>query len=181
MSLAVAVLLLATLVVVLAVGAGRWVGAAAVVALTCGAAATRIVDNEVAQVRRDAARALAEQAVSYQQLGRRAAAEHIRFAAAMSARLAAREEAIVRVRRALRVAMRRADAADSRATVAATSLSGLEHEVARLQLALRDRASLDEPAGRHREPVPSVFDLVGWEQRSAEAAVQAGRDGRRPA
>jgi hypothetical protein len=179
-SLAVVVLLLAALVVALALGTGRSVGMAAVVALVGGAAATRIVVNEMARVRRDGARSLAEQAVSYRQLSRRAAAEHLRFAAAMGARLAAREEATVRVRRALRVAMRRADAADRQATVAAVRGGELEQELARLQLALRDRVSADEAAEQDRAAVPSVVDLVGWEQRSAGAAV-AGRDGRRPA
>lgn len=176
MVLAVGVLAVSTLVVALALGTGRLVGPAAVVALVGGIAATRIVVNETARVRRDAARELAQQAVSYEQLSRRAAAEHIRFASAMGARLAEREQATVRVRRALRVAMRRADAADGHATMAAIRVSELEQELERLRPALHDRVpAADEPAEWDGSLVPSVVDLVGWEQRSAEAAVRAGR------
>ena len=181
----VAALLLAgaTLVVALAIGTGGMLGPAAVVALASGIAATRIVVTELAQARRDAARQQAQQAQDYRELHARTAAEHVRFATAMTERFTDREQVIARLRRALRAALRRADEADERACDEAVRAAGLSHQVAQLQLALGIAApdDTDELAIWEGSQAPTVVDLVAWDQRSADAAAEAGEDWRRRA
>lgn len=180
MTVAAVLLAEATFVVALAIGTGWLLGPAAVVALVSGIAATRIVVAELAQARRDAAREHAQQALDYRELSARTAAEHVRFATVMTERFTDREQVIARLRRALRAALRRADEADERARVEAVKAAGLSHQVDQLQLALGIAApdDNDELAIWEGSQAPTVVDLVAWDQRSADAAAEAGEDWR---
>ena len=177
-------LLEATVLVALSLGTGRWPEAAAVVALVSGVAAARIMQTELVQSRRDAARDRARQAVDYQQLSARAAAEHASFATTMTTRLADREQVIVRLRRALRVALRRADEADEQVRTESRRAGELQAKVEQLELALTAPVAVDdsdEVAVWDASQAPTVIDLVGWDQRAAEAAAESAEDWRRHA
>ncbi len=191
MWVAVGLLAAATLVVAAALVNGeRWaLAAAAVVALLAGAAATRIVTNELAQARRDAARDRAKQAMDYQTLAAERVREHTAFSARMAARMANRDAIILRLRRALRVALRRVDEAEDRVRREA-------RVVAELQATVHDlRTRLDSQLGDPAEPdaetadalaswdgdAPTVVDLMGWDQRASESVGSPAEDTRKHA
>ncbi len=176
-------LLEATFLVALSLGTGVWTGAAAVAALVSGLAAARIMHAELIQSRRDAALDRARQAVAYQQLSARASTDHARFATTMTSRLADREHVIVRLRRALRVALRRADDAEEQARAESARVGELQAEVALLQQAQLAPAveDGDEVAVWDASQAPTVIDLVGWDERAAEAAAESAEDWRKHA
>src|SRR5262245_26446490 len=89
-TVAVALLGLATLAVILALPTASvaWMGAASVLSLVCGWAAARIIYNELAQSRREAAADRAAQAQAYRTMFSARAEEHAEFTTAMTDKLA---------------------------------------------------------------------------------------------
>ena len=86
-----------TVATALLVGSLVLTSSAAVLSLLCGAAATRIVMNELAQSRREAARDRAAQARSYSQVARERSLEHSRLAATMTRQVSERDAEIGRL------------------------------------------------------------------------------------
>lgn len=172
-SLAVGVLGAAALVIAmaLAVGDPRWWFAAALVGLLAGVVATRIVSNELAQARREAARDRADQAVAFQQLNASRVREHTAHSAAMSARLTDTEATVRRLRRALHDALRDGDESDRRARGERRRVTALVADVVELQ------ARLAAASARHQEIAPvgdaapaAVVDMRGWTRRNLETS-----------
>ena len=102
----------------------------------------------------------------------------------MTTRLADREQVIVRLRRGLRVALRRADEADEQVRTESRRAGELQAKVEQLELALTAPVAVDESdevAVWDASQAPTVIDLVGWDQRAAEAAAESAEDWRRHA
>ena len=160
-------LVLATLVVVAALVTGSQPAAAAasLFALVCGFAATRIVVNELAQSRRDAARDRAAQAHAYQLIYADRVAEHNRVAASMTEQIVERDGQIGRLLATVRVAGRRVDEAEDRASREAARSAELQGLLDVASRALEEQA--DAVAFWDGEEVPAVMDLLAWEKRVA--------------
>lgn len=96
LTVAVALLMIAALVVIGAALSGAWlpVTVAAGLAVVLGAVATRITHSELAESRREAARDRAVQAQGYRELTVERTAEHGVYVASMQARIAEYEVAI---------------------------------------------------------------------------------------
>lgn len=96
LTVAVALLVTAALVVTGAALSGLWlpVTVAAGLAVVLGAAATRITHSELAESRREAARDRAAQAQAYRDLTVERTAEHAEYVAALQARITRHEVAI---------------------------------------------------------------------------------------
>jgi hypothetical protein len=165
-TVAVLLLVLAAVVVAGALASGSLlaVSMASVVALVAGCASTRIVLNELAQTRREAARDRALQADQYQRLFADRAAEHRCYATAMKERVAERDTTIAQLLGSLQAADGRADEA----------LERLKQETKRT-VELQER--LDEISREHEErdddglafwdggEASTVVDMLAWEER----------------
>lgn len=173
-TVAVSLLALAAVVVAAAVLLGSLliVSVAAVLAVLLGAASTRIVLNELAQSRREAARDRAAQAQAYQQTFAVRIAEHDRFAATMTERIIARDGEIGELRGTIRLAERRADEAEERVKREARRTVTLQERLDEVSRELEEREdSLAVWNGVWDSgDAPTVVDLLAWEERVAAAS-----------
>jgi hypothetical protein len=115
-TVAVALLALATALVVLALPGQSplWLSLAAVYAVASGWAAARIVWNELAQSRREAAADRAAQAAAYRGLFAERASEHAAFTTAMTDRLVRRDRDVAALQAGVVTAEARAAEAETR-------------------------------------------------------------------
>lgn len=156
----------ATLVVVGAVVLGSLVAitSAAVLALLAGFASTRIVANELAQSRREAARERAALAHDYTRLAAERIDEHAGFAGAMTERILERDAEIGRLRGTIRLADRRTDQALERLRSEQECTAELQARVEQLGRELEERD--DSLAFWDGGDAPTVVDLLAWEERN---------------
>jgi hypothetical protein len=183
----VAVLLLAVagLVVLAAVLIAELVvlmGAAAV-ALFAGVGAVRLVLNELVRSRRDAAEDRAGQARAYQKLAARRADEHATFADQITARLEAATSRVTELRGTLRLAERRSDLAEQRAKHEARRRGELQTRLDELssESEAEQRVATEDSAERTPQwdpEVPTVVDLLAWDEPRADSPDVAEADGR---
>ncbi len=142
---------------------------AAVLALACGWAATRIMYSELVQSRRAHARDRAAQARAFRALLADRSTEHTAFAAAMTDRLAARDRELRELAGTLRLSERRAVDAEERVRREARRLNDARTRVAELEvaLAIRTAEEADELAvwEAGTAELDTVVDLLAWEDR----------------
>lgn len=193
-TVAVALLSLATLAVVVALPTGSfaWMAAASVLVLVCAWASARIIYTELAQSRRESARDRAAQAHAYLVMFSERAEEHAEFTSAVTDKLARSEREIRELSATVVLGERRAAEAETRVQREARRAQELEAAIASLteELAARqaeedaelagwDPANL-ELAGQFRLPgmgedgyedLDTVVDLLAWEEKVASATA----------
>jgi chromosome segregation ATPase len=191
---AVALLAAATLAFLVAFVAGGavWLGGAAALAWAAGVAASRIISNELAASRRDHARDRAEQAQAYNDLAEQRAQEQARFTATMKQKVEDHTATITRLKANLRVAEKRAEFAEQTADRNKVAVAKAHKEVAELRARiaeletgiklLRDQAAqaaeseeslYDLEALEGLGEVPTVVDLLRWDERAAYEPVES--------
>ena len=165
-TVAVLLLVLGAAVVAAALATGSLLAAslASVVALLAGCASTRIVLNELAQSRREAARDRALQAHEYQRLLADRAAEHRCLATAMTERIAERDTTIGRLLGNLRLADGRADEARARLRQETRRTVELQERLDELSRELEERQD-DGLAFWDGGDSTTVVDMLAWEER----------------
>jgi hypothetical protein len=166
-TVAVCLLAAATFVVAgsLALGSPAAVSAAAVLALLAGCAATRIVANELARSRREAARERAALAHDYARLSAERATEHAGFAKVMTERIIERDAEIGRLHGTIRLADRRADQAQARLRSEEKRTAELREQVDQLGRELEEQRD-DSLAFWDGGQASTVVDLLAWEERT---------------
>lgn len=182
-TVAVALLLLSTLVVVgaLLIGTLWATTTASVVALLASWASVRILVNEIAQTRREAARDRAEQAQAYRVLFCERVAEHAGFAASMTERILARESEIHELRGTIRLADAHAAQAQARVRTESQRTVALQARLDELTRELEEeRADADSLACWDGTDASTVVDLLAWEERSS-ALPESGAPARKQA
>jgi protein phosphatase 1 regulatory subunit 37 len=182
-SVAVGLLALAAVVVAAAVVSSTWVSAAAVFSLLAGVTSSRIVYTEVTQTRRDNAIERAELARNFGHAMTKTHDEHQAFTTTMSTRLAAKDKTIVELNGTIRLAEMRADEAEirvkreaKRANEAQERLSVLLDEVLTSQTEALQGVGIPEAAD-----LPTIVDLLAWEDRASEAFLDGLEDMRHQA
>jgi hypothetical protein len=157
-TLAVALLAVATVVVLIALLAGQplALGAAAVVAWGAGVAASRIISNELAASRREHARDRAAQAQAYNDLAERRASEQQEHAATLKQQVEDHTTTIERLRANLRLAEKRASLAEQTADRNKVAVAKAQKEVAALKARI---AELEAERQRADESAETMFDL----------------------
>lgn len=172
-TVAAALLALATLVVVLALPTQSpvWLSFSSVFALVCGALASRIVYTELLQSRQEAAADRAAQAQAYKVMFTERAAEHAEFTSAMTERLAARDKSIQELEGTIVLAEARAIEAETRVKRESRRANDAQELVAQLQeqLEIRKAEQADELASWEGWDAETVVNLLAWEEK-----VQAG-------
>lgn len=171
---------LATVLVATAVATASLVGVAAAASLLAGIVSCRIVSTEVTQTRRDAARQRAELAREFGAAMSRARHQHSVFTATMASRLAERDTTIVELYANLRLAERRAADAEIRVKREARRANEAQQRLSQLldEVLLRqsdDAAADAEPTGPgipEAADLPTVVELLVWEQRVSDATAQ---------
>jgi hypothetical protein len=158
-----------TVTTALLVGSLVLTSSAAVLSLLCGAAATRIVMNELAQSRREAARDRAAQARSYLQVAREASLEHSRLAATMTRQVSERDAQIGRLVGTLGLVKRRASAAEEKVKRHAQRTVELQQRLDEVTRELEERN--DSVAVWDGSDDPTVVDLLAWENRAGAASA----------
>jgi hypothetical protein len=183
-TVAVTLLSFATLVVVLALPTQSfaWMAGASVFALVCAWASARIIYNELAQSRREAAADRAAQANAYRTMFSARAEEHADFASVMTDKLVRTDKEVRELSGTLVLAEKRAAEAEHRIKREARRASDAEAKVIALeeeleirkaeeedQLAVWDAAQFQIPG--MGEDLDTVVDLLAWEERvNAETA-----------
>ena len=154
-TVAVALVVLAAVVVLGAVLSGSWllVTLAALLSVTLGGAATRITHSELMATHREAARDRAQQAQAYRDLTRTRTAEHAEFTAGMESRIAEREGSLLELEIALTTAQKRAAEATRKMNAEARRADVAETEGRELT------ASLDESEELAAEAIVRVAEL----------------------
>lgn len=142
-------------------------------AVFAGFLALRIMRNEILQTRRDWAADRAAQAQSYQELATDRQAEHDSFATAMTERLADRDQTIVGLRGTLKLSEKRADEAEKRARAQAEKASKLQSTVD--DMTAEHEATIDALATWDGADLPTIVDLMSWEQNTATLAQEPER------
>jgi hypothetical protein len=184
-TIAVVLLAVAGLVVLAAVLIAELVvlmGAAAV-ALFAGVGAVRLVLNELVRSRRDAAEDRAAQARAYQKLAARRADEHATFADEITARLEAATSRVTELRGTLRLAERRSDLAELRAKQEARRRGELQTRLDELssESEAEQPVATEDPVERTPQwdpEVPTVVDLLAWDEPRDDAPGVAEADGK---
>lgn len=183
-TVAVALIGLATLGVVLALPTQSplWLSISSVLALVCGALASRIVYSELLQSRREAAADRAAQAQAYRTMFTERAAEHAEFTSAMTDRLAAHTRSIEELEGTIVLAEARAIEAETRVKRESRRANEAQDLVAQLQeqLEIRKAEQADELASWEGWDGETVVDLLAWEEK-VQAAAGDGEDERRHA
>ena len=171
--------IVATLLVVVASGGvaaavavGSAVSVAAVVAAIMGLIAVRIMYAEVTETRRRCSAERAAQAKSFGAALTARQAEHTAFTVTMTSRLAEKDQTIRELDGTVRLAERRADIAEERvqreakrANEAQARLSDLLDDV------LAAREEIDESREAALQDLPTIVDLLAWEDRVSEATT----------
>lgn len=170
-TVAVCLLAVATLAVTgsLLLGSLAATSAAALLAVLAGCASTRIVANELAQSRREAARERAALAHDYSRLAADRIAEQAGFARAMTERIHERDAEIGRLHGAVRLADCRADEARARLRSEQERTAELRERLDQLGREL-DEEKNDSLAFWDGREGPTVVDLLNWEERVAQRA-----------
>ncbi|HEX5770887.1 MAG TPA: hypothetical protein VFY11_07980 [Nocardioidaceae bacterium] len=172
-TVAAALLTLATLVVVLALPTQSpvWLSFSSVFALVCGALASRIIYSELLQSRQEAAADRAAQAQAYKVMFTERAAEHAEFTSTMTERLAARDKSIQELEGTIVLAEARAIEAETRVKRESRRANDAQELVAQLQeqLEIRKAEQADELASWEGWDAETVVNLLAWEEK-----VQAG-------
>lgn len=193
-TVAVALLTLATLVVLVALPtqSPTWLSVSSVFALLCGAAASRIVYSELLQSRRENAADRAAQAQAYRLMFSTRASEHAEFTTAMTDRLAHRDRSIIELEGTLLEAEQRVFDAEQRVQRESRRANEAQEQVAGLQDALEikraeeadELASWDgwNGAPHFDREADTVVDLLAWEDKlQTEAEASAGSANRKHA
>lgn len=182
-TVAVALLTLATLVVVAALPtqSAGWLSASSVFALLCGSLASRIVYSELLQSRRDAAEDRAAQAQAYRVMFSERAVEHAEFTTAMTDRLANRDRSIRELESTIVLAEKRAMEAETRVKRESRRANEAMQLVSELQQALEIRKAeeADELASwEGAMEAETVVDLLAWDDKvkAAGAAAKAAAE-----
>jgi hypothetical protein len=187
-TVAVALLSLATLAVVLALPTQSplLLSFSSVFALVCGALSSRIVYTELLQSRREAATDRAAQAQAYRTMFHERAAEHAEFTSAMTERLAVSDRSIEQLEGTIVLAETRAIEAEARLNRESRRANEAQELVAQLQQQLREQLEVrkaeqaDELASWEGWDGETVVDLLAWEEKVQAAAGEA-KDERRHA
>jgi hypothetical protein len=188
-TVAVALLGLATLVVVLALPTQSplWLSFSSVFALLCGATASRIVYSELLQSRKEAAADRAAQAQAYRTMFQERAAEHAEFTTTMTERLAARDKSIEELESTIVLAEARAIEAETRLKREARRANDAQELVAQLQeqLEIRKAEQADELATwegwEGTLDLETVVDLLAWEEKAQAKSAETSQDERKHA
>jgi Skp family chaperone for outer membrane proteins len=183
-TVAVALLCLATLVVVLTLPAQSpvWLSFSSVFALLCGATSSRIVYTELLQSRQEAATDRAAQAQAYRRMFNERAAEHAEFTTTMTDRLAARDKSIQELEGTIVLAEARAIEAETRVKRESRRANEAQELVAQLQeqLEIRKAEQADELATWEgwdgALDVETVVDLLAWEEKVQSNATDSQDD-----
>lgn len=152
---------------------------AAVLAVLAGCASTRILANELAQSRREAARERAGLAHDYARLSAERVTEQAGFARAMTERILERDVEIGRLHGTIRLADCRADEAQARLRNEEKRTTALRERLDQLGREL-DEEREDSLAFWDGGEAPTVVDLLAWEERVA-AVTADSTDARRSA
>lgn len=178
-TVAVALLSLATLAVVLALPGQSpvWLSVAAVFALVCGWASARIVYSELAQSRREAATDRAAQAQAYRTMFSERASEHAEFTTAMTDRLARRDQEIAELEAGVVAAEKRAIEAETRVQRESRRANDAQEQLVELrervqELEIRRAEEADELASWDANlfDADRVADLMVWEEKVTAGA-----------
>jgi len=161
------------------------------VAWAAGVAASRIISNELAASRREHGRDRAEQVRAYNELADTRAAEQEQFTATMKQKLEDHASTINRLKATLRLAEKRAEFAEQTADRNKVAVAKAHKEVAELKARiaeletgirlLRDQAAESEESIYDLEAleglgeVPTVVDLLKWDERAAFEPVESRR------
>jgi Skp family chaperone for outer membrane proteins len=181
-SVAVALLSFATLVVVLAMPTKSfaWMAAASVFALASAWASARILYNELAQSRRENAADRAAQANAYRTMFSTRAEEHAEFTTAVTDKLKKTDREVRELSGTLVLAEKRALEAEGRVKREARRAVDLEAKVTALEEELEIRTAEEEDklavwdAAQFQLPgmgddLDTVVDLLAWEDKVAAA------------
>ena len=153
--------------------------AAAVATYLASVAAARLLSDEHARTRLQAAHDRVVQAQDYRRLFALRVQEQDAFAATMTDRVVARDAQIARLRVELHDAAQRAEITCNTADELARTVSELRFRIRELSSDLDEQKSLASESlafwyGRHN---PSVHEILDWEARNgARAHVVAARD-----
>lgn len=170
-TVAVGLLALATLAVLAALPTQSpgWLSTSSVLALVCGATASRIIYSELLQSRRESAADRAAQAKAYREMFTARATEHAEFTTAMTDRLASRERSIRELESTVLEAEGRAMDAEQRVQRESRRANEAQEELVELRRALEARRAeqSDELAVWDSG---TMEDLMAWEDQAAQAA-----------
>ena len=182
-TVAVALLSFATLAVLSALPTRSfgWMAASSVFALVCAWASARIIYNELAQSRREAAADRAAQANAYREMFSSRAEEHAEFASVMTDKLKRSDREVRELSGTLVLAEKRAAEAEYRVKRESRRANDLQTKVEELEEVLEIRKAEEEDqlavwdAAQFQLPgmgddLDTVVDLLAWEERVAESA-----------
>lgn len=154
------------------------VGAAAVLAALTGLAAVRIMHTEVVQNRRETSRSRADQAMAFGHALAGLRSEHARALADLAVVLVDRGRTIRDLHSRLRLAEDRTLSADTRAEREARRADEAQTRLSEvLDAVLAQHAPTAEPDEStdlidDRRPLPTVVDLLAWEERSTASRTE---------
>jgi hydroxylamine reductase (hybrid-cluster protein) len=162
-TVAVALLVLATVGVGLALPTQSpvWLSVSSVLALVCGALASRIVYTELLQSRQAAAADRAVQAKAYRTMFVQRAAEHAEFTSAMTERLVARDKSIQELEGSIVLAEARAIEAETRVKRESRRANDAQELVTQLQEQLREQ--LQQLEARKAAEADELATWEGWD------------------
>jgi hypothetical protein len=171
---ALALVLSGALLAVTAAITNHGVVVAAVAAALCGLGAVRVMYTELVETRIAHARERAGQSRAFQRTVAASHAEHAIFVASMERRMGFKDRAITELSGTLRLAEARADEAETRArretrraNEAQARLADLLDEVLTQQTS--ELAAIDDA---HDPDLPTIVDLLAWEERVNESLIQ---------
>jgi len=172
-----------------------WLSIASVAALASGWAAARIVYNELAQSRREAATDRAAQAHAYRSMFAERASEHAEFTTVMTDRLVRRDRDVAALEDDVVAAEKRAIEAEARVQREARRANDAQERLVTLtervqELEIRKAEEDDELATWHSDldvPLPvlgdgmnldmdAVADLIAWEERVSAGTRPPGAE-----
>lgn len=157
------------------------VAAAAVLAALTGVVAVRIMHTEVVQNRRDTSRSRADQALAFGHALAGLRSEHAEVVSEMAVVLVQRDCSIRDLTSRLRVAEDRTASADARADREARRADAAQTRLSEvLDAVLAQHVSMAEPdestdLSDERRPLPTVVDLLAWEERSTASRTELPR------
>jgi hypothetical protein len=171
---AIALVLSGASLAIAAAVASHGVVIAAIAAALCALGAVRVMYLEIAETRRAHARERVRQSRDFQRSLATNQAEHAIYVASMERRLGFKDRAISELSGTLRLADARADEAETRArretrraNEAQARLADLLDEVLTQQT--NELAAIDDA---HDPDLPTIVDLLAWEERVNESLVQ---------
>jgi hypothetical protein len=156
-------------------------GAAAMLAALTGLVGVRIMHTEVVQNRRYTSRSRADQALAFRHALAGLRSEHARAVSEMTVVLMERDRSIRDLSSRLRVAEDRATTADSRADRESRRADAAQTRLSEvLDAVLAQHVSMTEPdesidLSDDRRTLPTVVDLLAWEERSTASRTELPR------